>query len=319
MPGIGVIVNPHARHNRRAQARARRFAALLGADGLAEAPGSLAELARAVRTCRDRGVEIFAVCGGDGSYFRALSALVRAYGSRPLPRFLPLRAGAMNNVARSVGWSQRDPADVLTAVVRQYRAGRPFAVTPRELIVVNRTQVGFMVGAGAVVNFLHAYYARTGRGPGAAGRLLVESLVSGLVGGPLAGEMLRPVAATVACDGRRLPARAVNLIYTSAVADIGLGFRATYRAGQIPGRLQLLAGRITAAQLLWRLPRLYRGEPLALRSLHDVDARHIRVEFRHPTAYMIDGDILEAVRVLDLRVGRRVDIIQEETGCAPSA
>jgi len=317
VPGIGVIVNPRARQNRRAQGRVRRFAEILGDDGVVGAPGSLADLETVVRACRDRRITVFAVCGGDGSYFRALSALVRVYGRRALPRFLPLRAGSMNNIARSVGWVRGAPADVLTAVVRQYRDGRPFAVTQRELIVVNGTQVGFMVGAGAVVKFLNAYYERPGRGPQAAGRLLVASLLSGLVGGPLARGILRPTAATVVCDRKRLRLRAFNLIYASAVADIGLGLRPTYRAGRIPGRLQLLAGQITAAQLLWRLPRLYHGEPLALPSLHDVDARHVRVEFHRPTAYMVDGDILEAVRVLDLRVGPRLDIIREEAGCAP--
>jgi hypothetical protein len=144
-------------------------------------------------------------------------------------------------------------------------------------------------------------------------------LVSGLAGGTLAKRILRPVAATVACDGTCLPLDAFNLIYAGAVADIGLGLRPTYRAGQIPGRLQLLAGQITAADVLWRLPRLYQGQPLALPSLFDVDARHVRVEFRQPTAYMVDGDILEAVRVLDLRVGPCLEIIREEAGCAPSA
>ena len=317
MPGIGVIVNPYARQNRHAPDLVGRCAALLGDDGMVAAPASLAALSRAVRACRDGGIEIFAVCGGDGSYFRALSALMRAYGPGALPRFLPLRAGAMNNVARSVGWAYGEPVDVLAAVVRRYRAGLPLAVTRRDLIVVNRTRYGFMVGAGAVVRFLKTYYRRPGRGPWAAADLLVQSVASGILGGTLAQRMLRPVAATVGCDGTRLPGRACNLIYASAVADIGLGFRPTYRAGRIPGRMHLLAGQITAAQLLWGLPRLYHGEPLALPSLHDVDARHVRVEFRRPTAYMVDGDILEAVRVLDLRVGPRLDIIQEDAECPP--
>ena len=317
MPGIGVIVNPHTRHNRRDPTRAHQFAALLGDDGMVAVPASLADLAGAVCACRARGVEIFAVCGGDGSYFRALSALVHAYGSRALPRFLPLRAGSMNNIARSVGWARGEPADVLAAVVRQYRAGGRFAVTRRELIVANRTRYGFMVGAGAVVSFLETYYGEPGRGPCAAASLVGQGLASGLVGGTLGERILRPVAATVRCDGVRLPLDAFNVVYASTVAEIGLGLRPAYRAGRIPGRLQLLAGQITAAQLLWRLPRLYHGEPLALPSLYDVEARRVRVEFRQPTAYMVDGDILEAVRVLDLRVGPRLDIIREEVGCAP--
>jgi len=135
-------------------------------------------------------------------------------------------------------------------------------VTPRELIVVNRTQVGFMVGP--VRGELSARLLRA-NGPraGGGGRLLVESLVSGLVGGPLAGEHVAAVAATVACDGRRLPARAVNLIYTSAVADSDSASAPRTRRA-IPGRLQLLAGGsrrrvVVAAAALYRGSRWHFG------------------------------------------------------------
>jgi diacylglycerol kinase family enzyme len=136
VPGFGVVVNPHAGKNRRERERVPRFTAAVGADGLVRETGSLEELEALAHEFRARQIEVLAVCGGDGSFFRALSAMVRAYGNEPLPRFLPLRAGSMNTIARSVGCRRGSPERVLAHTVSDYRAGRPFEVTERQLIQV---------------------------------------------------------------------------------------------------------------------------------------------------------------------------------------
>ena len=61
----------------------------------------------------ERRVDIVAVCGGDGSQFRALSALRKAWPGDDLPLFLPLRAGTMNYIARSIGCMRGGPEHVL--------------------------------------------------------------------------------------------------------------------------------------------------------------------------------------------------------------
>src|SRR5262249_62264653 len=115
-------------------------------------------MAAVAREFRHERIDILAVCGGDGSFFRTLTAIVRAYAGDPLPHFLPLRAGSMNTIARSVGCRRGSPERVLADTVVDYRAGRPFETTERHLMVVNQQDLGFMVGAGAIVSFLRVYY-----------------------------------------------------------------------------------------------------------------------------------------------------------------
>ena len=70
-----------------------------------------------------------------GASFGALSAMVRAYGEQPLPRFLPLRAGSMNTIARSVGCRQAARKRMLAAAVARlsWRRGT-VELTERQLI-----------------------------------------------------------------------------------------------------------------------------------------------------------------------------------------
>jgi diacylglycerol kinase family enzyme len=311
VPGIGVIVNPHAHLNRRSRERAEQFASLLGRDGLARETESLEEMELAMREFHERQIDILAICGGDGSFFRTLSAMVRAYGADPFPHFLPLRAGAMNTLARSVGWHRGTPERVLARTVADYRAGRSFEVTERHLVAVNGEHFGFMVGAGSIVNFLRLYYGGRGRGPWAAARLVARVALSGLARSALARGIFQRTEADIDCDGERLPHRRFTIIYASSITDIGLGFKATYLATRKRGFFHLLAGPLRATRIMQRLGRLRHGWPLELEELYDNLAQHVRVEFSRPTQYMIDGDVLGAVSCLDLVTGPRLTIIHK--------
>jgi diacylglycerol kinase family enzyme len=308
--GIGVVVNPHAGKNRRPHGRLERFADTVGADGVVRCPGTLAEMAAVAAELRQRRVDILAVCGGDGSFFRALTAVVRAYDGDALPRFLALQAGSMNTIARSAGCRRGRPERTLARVVADYRAGRPPATAERDLLQVGGGHFGFMVGAGAIVGFLRAYYGGGGRGPLAAARTLAHVVASAARGSALARGVLEPVEADIDCDGERVPHRRFNVIYASSITDIGLGFKATYLATRRRGCFHLLAGRVGARQVVRRLPRLRRGRPLEISSLYDSLARRVRVEFPRPTDYMIDGDVLGPVTRLEVVNGPRLSIIR---------
>ena len=286
------------------------MARILDGAGIVREPRSLEDLEVLAHELREQSVDVVAVCGGDGSFFRALSALVRVYGDLPLPLFLPLRAGSMNTIARSVGCRYGSPERILAHAVADYRANRPFETTERHLIRVAGRHYGFMVGAGAIVNFLQVYYGGTGRGPWAAAKLFSRFLGSGVFGTSLMRGVLQGFDADIDCDGERVPHRRYNLFYASSITDIGLGYHATYLATRKRGFFHLLAGSLTVTQVLPRLRRLRRGWPLEVNTLYDNLAQEVRVEFARPTHYMIDGDVLESVSRLDLRIGPRLTIVK---------
>ena len=97
MPGIGVIINPHARANRNGGAeRVRRLAEIVGGDGAVRVTESLPAIQDVAREFRAQGREVLAICGGDGSYHCTLTGFRAVYGDAPLPLLLPLRAGTIN-------------------------------------------------------------------------------------------------------------------------------------------------------------------------------------------------------------------------------
>lgn len=310
MPGIGVVLNPHARANRRSRDREQLFAETVGSDGIVRQTSSLEEMERLAHEFRERRIDIIAVCGGDGSFFRTLSAVVRAYDGEPLPQFLPLRAGSMNTIARSVGCRRGSPERVLAHTLADYRAGRPFEVTERHLLQVNGEHFGFMVGAGVVVDFLQVYYATGKPGPRTAAKLFGRVITSGLTHSAFARGLLQPIEADIDCDEERVPHRRFTFIYASSITDIGLGLKATYLATRKRGFFHLLAGPILPRHVLPRLWRLRHGRPLEIDALYDNLARRVRVEFSRPSLYMIDGDVLGAMDRLEVVTGPRLTIIQ---------
>ncbi len=307
---IGVVVNPHAGRNRRQRQRLQRLEEIVGKSGIVVEPPSLGELDTVLRQFERRGVSILAVCGGDGSFFRTLSSAARIYGTDRLPRFLPLRAGSMNTIARSVGCRSGSPEKVLAQIVADLRAGRELDLTESQLICVNGDELGFMTGAGAVVNFLQAYYNGNGRGPLAAVSVFGRAALSALARSEFAERLLTGIDADIHCDGDAVAQRYFNFLYASSINEIGLGIRVTYRGAERRGFFHLIAGDLRPMEAVRRIPRLRRGLPLDLPTVFDSLAQAVRIEFPKPTHYMIDGDVLGAVRQLDLVSGPRLTILR---------
>jgi diacylglycerol kinase family enzyme len=310
MPGIGVLVNPHASGNSRRADRVGRLTTIVGGSGIVRETQSIAEIADVAREFLSRQVEIVAVCGGDGSVFRCLSALLPVYGNEPLPRFLPLRAGTINFVAAAIGCRRGTPEKVLAHVARDYLRGGTHDVVERDLLCVNGTHYGFVFGCGAVVNFLRAYYGQHGTGPLRAALLLAKVVMSALAGTSLARGIVQPVEADIACDGERVPFRVFTAILGATVDRIALGFKPTYLATRKRGYFHIVAGPIGAWAFLRNIGRLYRGFPTGEQTLYDNLAREVTIRFTPAATYMVDGDILPAVTELQVTTGPRLAMIR---------
>ncbi|TFH25661.1 MAG: hypothetical protein E4H03_00085 [Myxococcales bacterium] len=310
MGGIGIIVNPRASGNKRRPGRVARFESIVGDDGEVIATSDLAELDAALVRFRDDRAEIVAVCGGDGSFFHVISRMVRLWGERPLPLLLPLRAGTINNLARTIGARRRCAESMLAHVIKDYRQGRTHEVTERNLICVNGEHYGYIVGAGLITNFLRLYYSGRKPGPLRAFGLLSVCGISWIFGTSLIGAVVTTIEADVECDGEHVPYRGYTMILASSVAHIGLGVKPFYLSARKRGYYHLLAGSSTAGQLLGKLWRFFRGFPADLDNLYDNVAAHVVIEFAEPQPYTINGEILDPVRVLTLEPGPRVSFVR---------
>jgi diacylglycerol kinase family enzyme len=145
----------------------------------------------------------------------------------------------------------------------------------------------------------------------AAATLLGRVCVGGLLGSDDIRRLFDTTPGSIECDGRALGTSPLRVIFGSTVAEIGLGFRLAYKANSSPGAFHFLAGAPAPLEVLFKLPAVRRGRGLDLPGWHDVLARRVVLELERPTAYMIDGDILEKVDRLEWSTGPRLSIIRK--------
>ena len=310
MAGIGVVVNPYARSNQRDPRRIERLAKLVGDDGIVEQTNGIDVLGDVARRFRERDVDLLAICGGDGTIFRTLTAFRHAWGERELPLVVPLRGGTINVIASSIGSMRGGPERVLAHVLHDYRHGGTHDVVERELLTVDGEQHGFLFGLGLIVNFLRVYYTSPNPTPLRAAGLLAKFAGSAVLGTSLIRGATQPVVADVECDGERLPFRIFRLMLAMTIEHLPLGFRPGYLATRKHGHFHLLGGPIPATRVVRNLARFRKGIPVYDPELYDNLARVVRIEFERPTHYMIDADILGPVESLTLTAGPRVRLVR---------
>ncbi len=255
-------------------------------------------------------IDVLGVCGGDGSHFRTLSAMRRVYGDTPLPLFLPLRAGTMNYIARSIGCMHGGPEHVLSHVVHDYRHGRTHDTVERHLLIVNDEHAGFVVGVGVIVNYLRLYYSEPAPGPVTATRLLARLVASACTGTSLVRGVFRRVEADLDCDEERVPFRTFTVVLAGTITHVALGFKPMYLAARKRHHFHLLAGPIGPLRLARKIVRFHKGFPLEEPDFYDNLARTAVMQFATPTSFMMDGDILDPVPAITMKTGPMLSMIR---------
>lgn len=251
---------------------------------------------------------VIAVHGGDGTLHQTLTALVRAFGDRPLPPIAILGGGTMNVVATSLGI--RVPAlPFLARLVELERAGRPPAVIHRHCMRVG-DHVGFVFGNGLLANFLVEYYAGRQYGPARAVWLLARLFFSALVGGAFVRRVFRRFRGAVLVDGAKLEYPSLMAVGAGTVREVGLGFKLFHQADDDLDRFAALAIHAGARALFSDLLSVRAGRGIAPAHALTTSARELEIRpLELDTPYTIDGDIYRAGESLRITLGPRVAIV----------
>jgi diacylglycerol kinase family enzyme len=312
MGGIGIVNNPRAARNRRHPETRDRLARLLGTDGEVRDADTPEALAAALAAFRAAGVDTLGINGGDGTSHVVLTAAVRAWAGRPLPRLLVLRGGTMNTLAANHDLAG-SPERVLHEVLAARRSGRPVPSQERDLLRVEadreEARFGFLFGTGAAVTFLERYYATGHPSPLTAWLLVARGALSALVNGKLCRALTVRQPLRVEADGEEWPDASYVAFVAGTVPSLGLGFRALSRCAEQPGSFHAVGVHGSLGQVARLLPRVHRGAPWRRRAALDAVAREVVLE-GDGTAYMIDGDLFPAARRLRLSTGPGVTVLR---------
>ncbi len=271
---------------------------------------ALAELDALAPRLLDDGEPVI-LAGGDGAYMAGLSALARAAKGAELPPVALAPGGTVSTVARAFGMRGslvRHARRVVTSVTSGKAKERTIA-TLRVREEDARERVGFIFGTGLVVRFFDLYDAGGDAGYLAAARIVSRVFVGSIAGGDTAERVLAPLPMKLSVEGAVEAPEAYSLVVASVIADLGLHMRVTYRAGEDPARLHLVASPLGPRALGPQLPLVLAGRRLRGRENVDRLVTRFRVDFTGARrAYVLDGDVFEAPAV-EVAPGPRVRLL----------
>ncbi|WP_438039449.1 diacylglycerol/lipid kinase family protein [Sorangium sp. So ce128] len=323
---IDVIVNTTARRYRARPSLIDRMAAACAGAAELHPTSNVGELAEVCERLAQRGTDLVALSGGDGSFMAGVTALARAFGDRSLPPLVLLPGGTVATVARNWGMAG-DPAVLLARTVSEVR-GLPsgaaiHGAVRRPTLRVRATtrsgveeRIGFIFGTGLVASFFDVYYERGGDGYGAAARIVARVFIESFYGGAYARRVLDPLPCTIEVEGRQLAPRAWSLICSSAVRDLGIHMLVTYRAGEDLDRPHLVASALPPRELGPRAPLVLAGRRIGGKDHFDDLVQDFTVRFGAEARatslgdgpYILDGDPLRASKIR-VSAGPAIDVL----------
>ena len=309
MPGIGVILNPYSRSNRKNPYRAEELGFIVGDKGSCHATHDIADVKKLAQEFKERQVEVIGISGGDGTYQKTLTALIDVYGEIPLPLIALLGGGTMNNVVGALG-IRGTPETILSRLIYRYHQDFPFKLAELPLLKVNE-QYGFLFGNGLAYRFLCDFNRVKGPTKWTALRMLLASVFGALFHTKKGLALCERIDADVSLDGKPWPFKNYSSIFAGTVKTLGLGFHALYRANKEPGRFQICGFSLPPRQVIWSFPLLLLEKKIPSENWCDDLASQVQIHYREPQGFMLDGELYPPAKKITLALGPTLKIIVE--------
>ena len=299
-----LLVNPHARSNKRDPTLGPRLAKALGKDCAFAEPDGLDALTATMGEWHRAGIDTVIVHGGDGTLHRTLTALVRAWPT-PLPTLAIIPGGTMNIVASSLGIKGR-PLHLARGLTDSQRVVRRWAM---RIEGPPQTQYGFLFGNGIIARFLEVYYEGAPPTPAKAARILARGTGSALIRGPYIRKLTRPFHGTLTLGDQQWGPGDFTAIAAGTVEQIGLGFRAFPLSRRHPGSIHVVGVTGSVVDLALDLPRIYLGKGVRRPGNFDTHGVVFRLTSPEPMGFMIDGDFHTAEGEVQVSCGPELSFL----------
>lgn len=290
-PPVFVLYNPRSKKNRSDPELASRLREVVGKRTPVRGPQTLEELDELAVELREARPEVLAICGGDGTYHRVVTALVKAYQGDALPQLALLRGGTMNTIPNGLGLPRRRSEQLLRRVIES----RDSLKVERRAVLRVGERYGFLFGTGAVYGFLAEYYRSKNPNALIAARTLAMGSVSAFWGGSAIKRIHDPFVGSVELPGGVVwEERPYLTVAGGALDQIGLGFRPFHRSSERPGAFHLVGVHAGPMGFVSDLPRLWSGRGFRDAVAIQAVAPFAILRSSKPIRFMIDGDLYES-------------------------
>lgn len=305
MPGIGIVLNPHSKKHKKDPDRMKNLAFIVGDKGSCKETSDLGDLHRVAEEFKTRDIEILAIGGGDGTNHVTLTAFIKVYGEKPLPKITFLRGGTLNTLAVACN-IKGTPERILSNLIYKYHEDVPFQIKEVDIMNINGAY-GFIFGTGVIYRFMDEYYRGT-PSPLRAFNTLSRSIGSALVNGPFACKLFERYEAQVQVDGKAWPFKNYSALYAGSVDRLGLNFR-VFHYSDVPGNFHAVGFSLPPRNVLKNVGKMYAGKPTQDENILESPAATMEIRFSEPQGYIIDGDRLPPVSEIVVKTGPRLKIL----------
>lgn len=313
MSGIGIITNPHSKLNKRNPHLIHQLRQQLRGHGALYVTQSLDELSKIPEKFLSSGHEVLAICGGDGTISRTISAFIRSYGpNQRLPPIVLLRGGTMNLIAREIG-QKGSITQILDKLIQLQKQENKSPFRRLRCLEVQGSH-GFLYADGSNVAILEEFYRKK---TGVAGALWLATrlIASFLAKGSLVQSVIKTKKLQLQFDGHSLTNFYSLGNLAGTISKIPLGFPLLPYAKEDPNRFQVTLITCPQEKLLWHLPRIMLQQKKG-QGFGKFSACCDEVVIQGPDAfrYTLDGEIYESSgSQLVIRCGPLVDFLQIKT------
>lgn len=294
---IGIIVNPYSRRNIRTNCAAVEEFQIAGGSFIdVRATESLDHLDEVLQEFKENAYPYIGISGGDGTIHNVITRIINIYIPESPPPVLLFNDGTMNNIAASIGLGG-DSAQILkrflTAVERSYYPRMLYRDT---LKIEDR--YCFLFGMGMISNFLNECYSDGQKGfrknIEAIGKTFGEVLNSMMTNTDSDLSVVRHMETEVRINSRKIGFHNTLFILAGTVENIGMGFRALYRANDVPESFHVFVNGMQPIDLMGQLNRFLSGSPVESNLNVDEIVRKLEIQAEGEFDYTMDGDMYTA-------------------------
>lgn len=306
MRKIGIILNPHAKVNRKRRIDPVKIYKELGGNNVdVRATENLDEVMAVAEDYKRQKISYLGISGGDGTIHHVISRFICVYKSEDIPPIVILKDGTMNNISKSIKL-KGNGSQILMRLIRAIDHGRDINIIKRDTIKVE-DKYCFLFGMALATNFISEYNEGEDRGPGKAIKLLLKGVLGGIFNQD--NSLFKRLRITAIIDGKELCFNDFLGILAGTIENIGLGFRPLASACKKDNTFHLIATGMKPLDLVLRLNRFKNGRPLKHPMHFDDIVQNMRIICPNRFNYLMDGDIYEAEDELNVGVGLQVGLV----------
>ncbi len=314
MSGVGVIFNPNAKRYKKNPDHLKHMAFIIGERASGKPTQDMADLYAVAEEFKAKDIDILAISGGDGTIHCTLTAFLKIYADKPLPKISLLRGGTQNNVANNFK-IKGDTEHLLSTLLLKYHES-PDDFQEKSLRLMRFTDsngsdvYGAIFGVGAGHTVMEYYYAMPYLNKWSAWRVPIQIGTAILFDRPLAHRLFQRIDAEVQFNGKAWGVANYSALIAATVLTLpAVDFR-TFRlmTGQNES-FHFIGACANPRSLLPALPSLMFGKTLPADDFVEALAVDVKMKFTVPQGYIVDGDRLPPAQEIRIQQGPLVTLL----------